>query len=304
MLIKDAPVIWEGLRSIICVYKPPSVTCERVRKTIIAAVCKGLNEMECRPPVDFVCIEGNPSGKLTVSVKPSLADDPLVVGPRYIHDDLKCSWSNFLGFNTSGVLLLGLGKGTKVAKLIRENRPTRCYRLSGKLGEATDNAFKDGKVVERTTWRHVKLENMNRFLATLQASHQKEMFKSCGIDLQSEEAYKLACQGPIRPANSKLPVIYGIKCVKFEPPEFVIEIQCINEYETYLRSLIHEIGMKLHSSAHCTAIQCIRHSYFTVENALLRKHWTLQDIITNMEQCIQIMDEHENIIRQKSAALQ
>lgn len=73
--------------------------------------------------------------------------------------------------------MLGLGKGTKIAKLIRENRPTRCYRIGGKLGESTENGFKNGKVVERSTWRHIRLDVMNRFLAALQASHQKEMFK-------------------------------------------------------------------------------------------------------------------------------
>jgi tRNA U55 pseudouridine synthase TruB len=83
-----------------------------------------------------------------------------------------------------------------------------------------------------------------------------------------------------------------------------LELQCVNEYETYLRCLIHEIGVKLHSTAHCTGIQCIRHSYFTLDNALLRKHWTLQHIVTNMEDCIRIMDQHENILKQKTALLQ
>lgn len=32
----------------------------------------------------------------------------------------------------------------------------------------------------------------------------------------------MACEGPLRPANSKIPIIYGIKCVQFEPPDFVL----------------------------------------------------------------------------------
>lgn len=42
MLVKEASVIWDTLKSIICVYKPPDITCERVRQNIITAVCKGL----------------------------------------------------------------------------------------------------------------------------------------------------------------------------------------------------------------------------------------------------------------------
>lgn len=126
----------------------------------------------------------------------------------------------------------------------------------------------------------------------------------CGVDMQSQTAYEMAIKGPLRPVHSKIPIIYGIKCVHFENQEFTLEIQCVNEYEKYLQTLIHEIGMKLHSSAHCTGIQCIRHSYFTLDDCLLRKHWNLQHIITNIEKCRTIIDNNENILYQKSIALQ
>ena len=74
-----------------------------IHKSIFPEIV-GLNEMECRPPMDYVSIEGNPSTQLTVTVKPNLADHPLVVGPRYQIEDLKCSWSNYLGLHSSGVL--------------------------------------------------------------------------------------------------------------------------------------------------------------------------------------------------------
>lgn len=72
----------------------------------------------------------------------------------------------------------------------------------------------------------------------------------------------------------------------------------------YLKTLIHEIAMKLHSTAHCTAIQCIRQNYFNLDHALLRKHWTLQNIIENMEECNTIIKDHKDLIRQQSVALQ
>lgn len=42
--------------------------------------------------------------------------------------------------------------------------------------------------------------------------------------MDSQTTYDLASQGVIRPANSKLPVIYGLKCVHFEPPNFTLGI--------------------------------------------------------------------------------
>lgn len=63
-----------------------------------------MNQLETRPPSKYVSIEGNPSEKLSVGVKPNFADHTLVVGPRYQEQDLQVSWSNYLGYYTSGVL--------------------------------------------------------------------------------------------------------------------------------------------------------------------------------------------------------
>lgn len=71
----------------------------------------------------------------------------------------------------------------------------------------------------------------------------------------------------------------------------------------YLKTLIHEIGIKMKSTAHCTGLQCIRHACFTLDHALLRKHWTLQHILTNIETCSRLLDEHSYICKQESAAL-
>lgn len=38
--------------------------------------------------------------------------------------------------------------------------------------------------------------------------------------MESQTMYELASQGLIRPANNKLPVVYGLKCVDFKPPHF------------------------------------------------------------------------------------
>lgn len=40
--------------------------------------------------------------------------------------------------------------------------------------------------------------------------------------MESQSLYELAAKGLIRPANGNLPVLYGIKCVHFEPPNFTL----------------------------------------------------------------------------------
>jgi tRNA U55 pseudouridine synthase TruB len=71
----------------------------------------------------------------------------------------------------------------------------------------------------------------------------------------------------------------------------------------YLRTLIHDMGIQLHSVATCTALQCIRYDCFTLEHALLRKHWTLQFLMDNMAESRRLLRKSEAHKRRKSATL-
>ncbi|XP_069690130.1 pseudouridylate synthase TRUB2, mitochondrial-like isoform X2 [Periplaneta americana] len=274
------------------------------RMRIIMLTCaQDLCELESRPPRNHVFIEGNPSVALSVHVAPSFSEHPLVVGPRYQPDDIRCTWGAALGKNVSGVFVLGFNDGCKTVKELHIHRPSRVYRLKGILGQATDTCFIDGKVVEKATFWHVNRSKFDTLLASIQAAHQKQMFQQCGVDIQSQTAYELAVQGLIKPANGKIPVLYGIKSVHFEPPDFTIEVQCINEYEAYLKTLVHDIGLRLHTVATCTSMQCIRYDNFTLEHALLRKHWTLQNIMDNMAESRRLLKLSKVDERHKSPTL-
>lgn len=48
------------------------------------------------------------------------------------------------------------------------------------------------------------------------------MSRLSGVHIQSQAAYELAVQGLIRPANNNIPMIYTIKCIDFNSPEFTL----------------------------------------------------------------------------------
>lgn len=63
-----------------------------------------LNEMQVREPRKMIDITKDPdTEEYSVVIKPDLADDILVVGPRHQMDDFRCRPANKLGFRTSGV---------------------------------------------------------------------------------------------------------------------------------------------------------------------------------------------------------
>ena len=73
---------------------------------------------------------------------------------------------------------------------------------------------------------------------------------------------------------------------------FVTEMHAVNEQSDYLTELVHELGLELRASAVCKLVRRIRYGHFTLTHALLRKHWTLQSILENIEFCRPLVAEH------------
>lgn len=173
----------------------------------------------------------------------------------------------------------------------------RTFHVTGKFGLSTENNFTDSHVINKATYDHIYPDRLAVFLAAMQASHQKKMFEMLGVDMQSQTAYELACRGLIRPAKRDVPVVYGIRCIKFQRPFFTLEIRAIQETEEYLCSLIQEVGVNMRSVAHCTALRCVQHGHFSVNDSLLRGNWNLQDVLNNMKKCSQILEAHPEMLR-------
>lgn len=192
--------------------------------------------------------------------------------------------------------MIGLNDGAKLINKIRDNQLMRVYHIKGRLGSATETHFKDSLITARATYGHVWPERLTALLSSMQASHQKKMFDLCGVDIQSQTAYELATRGLIRPAENNLPLIYGMQCIHFKRPEFVIELHALNEDEAYLCELVHEIGIQLRSVAHCTEIRCVRYGQFYAESSLVRNQWNLQNILENILESRKLFEKYPKML--------
>lgn len=259
--------------------------------------------MTVRPPARRVIISGDTTKPMKVSTDLDYSDHPLVLGERHQEYHFTLASANLLGKDSSGVLVCGINDGTRLVARIKKSVPTTFYRVKGILGQATSNFYKSGKIIEKSTYNHVRRSNIDHLCGTMQSSHQRKMFEASGIDIQSQAAYDLAVQGPFRPADNKIPIVYSIKCIDFTPPEFTIEVVCVHAYEMYLKAMIHELGQRLHSTATCTYIQCFQYGMFNVDHALLSKYWNAGAIANNIELCHQILNKNKFLLNQQSPTL-
>ncbi|KAM3917163.1 pseudouridylate synthase TRUB2, mitochondrial-like [Leptodactylus fuscus] len=284
------------LHGIFSVYKPPGTKWKSLRDTIEIKLLQELNSLKQSPPRQKILFlpqsnEDSSGVELTkvVTSVPVLADHTLVKGPSFTY--LKIGMGHKLDTKSSGVFVLGIGNGNKLLTDMYDKHYTKDYTVAGMFGKATDDFSDVGKVIEKTTYNHITRDRLDRVLAMIQGANQKALLMHSHVDLKSQEAYEMAVRGQLRPKAKSPPIVLGLRCVEFTPPNFTLEVQCMHETQQYLRKLIHEIGLELRSSAVCTKVRRTRDGPFTLDCALTHGHWDLNSIINAIKECRPIANE-------------
>lgn len=282
--------MFRRLEGLFCVYKPSGVHWKLVRDSIETNLLKGLNATPSQPVPQEVRFLAHldseteaPKGlALSVASLPVLSKHPLVTGPEFQH--VRIGVGHRLDAFSSGVLVLAVGNGNKALNDLYRTRVTRDYTLEGEFGTATDDSSHTGRVIERSTYGHITQDKLDRVLAMLQGANQKALLMYSNVDMRSQEAYEMAVQGLLGPDGKSLPILTGLRCIHFQPPNFTLEVQCLNETQKYLRKVVHEIGLELHSTAVCKGVRRTRDGSFTLQDALTHHHWTASDVMQAIRQ--------------------
>jgi len=87
------------------------------------------------------------------------------------------------------------------------------------------------KICTRAFMGWITAANISDYLSSqkdaILHSISQSRYRAAGVDIQSQEAYELASQGLLRPvakgdASTAGPVLYGIRCVQYKPPDFML----------------------------------------------------------------------------------
>lgn len=89
--------------------------------------------------------------------------------------------------------------------------------------------------------------------------------------------------------------LFSISCYVLIHHYSFLEIAAVNENEDYLVKLIFDIGYRLKNVASIVSIRCIRVSFFTLEHAMLKKHWNLENVLGNMRKCYETVQQNDKM---------
>lgn len=164
----------------------------------------------------------------------------------------------------TGVLVLCIGKATRIAKYLEAGEKEYCAEM--RLGITTDTLDADGRILETKKYaapdRAAILDVMHRFTGTIMQNPPAYS----AVKIAGTPSHKLARQGRAQPNRPRPATIYSIDLIAFEDPSIRLTVRCAKG--VYIRSLCADMGNALHTGAYLTSLQRIRSGRFSIDNAV------------------------------------
>ena len=169
--------------------------------------------------------------------------------------------------NATGVLLICLGRATKNASFLTEQKKT--YEGTLLLGTITDTQDIKGKVIRTIKVEKIDTELLSSILEDLTGDISQIPPMYSAVHYKGERLYKLARKGiKVNPAPRKVHV-YSIKLLSINIPEISIRVVCSKG--TYIRTLADTIGEKLGYGACLKDLRRIQVGSFHIRDSLVLK---------------------------------
>ena len=141
----------------------------------------------------------------------------------------------------TGVLVILLGQGTKLANYLSAERKT--YRGALILGKTTDTYDVQGKTLGQAPWQHLNPELVQAEILSWQGTMDQEVPPVSAAKHQGKPLYALHRAGQNVPRKSKMVTIFSVEVLELALPRVIFRVSC--SAGTYIRSLAHSLGKRL-----------------------------------------------------------
>ncbi|MEO7300774.1 MAG: tRNA pseudouridine(55) synthase TruB [Verrucomicrobiota bacterium] len=166
--------------------------------------------------------------------------------------------------NATGLLIIVLGKGTKLSEKLMGG--DKVYEGTMKFGETTASYDADGELVASLPVPPMTLDELNEAASTFQGDQMQMPPMVSAIKVGGVPLYKMARKGIEIERKPRLVRIYSFRFANYEEPIGQFRIGCTKG--TYVRSIAHDIGQKLGCGAHLKTLRRLVSGSFDVANAI------------------------------------
>jgi tRNA pseudouridine55 synthase len=192
-------------------------------------------------------VTGEPSGLLVIDKEPGWTSHDVVAKTRGLIGTRKVGHAGTLDPDATGVLLVGVGKVTRLLRFLSELSKT--YTGEIVLGVETSTLDASGDVTATYDMTNTTIDDVRRATTTLTGPIMQVPPMVSAVQVGGQRLHELARKG-IEVEREPRPVTVHRFDVshEVEPGVFAIEVACSSG--TYVRSLAADLGSALDGGAH------------------------------------------------------
>jgi tRNA pseudouridine55 synthase len=166
--------------------------------------------------------------------------------------------------NATGLLIIVLGKGTKLSEKLMSD--DKVYEGAVKFGETTDSYDAGGELVASLPVPPLTLEELNATAAEFQGDLMQTPPMVSAVKIKGVPLYKMARKGIEVERKARLIHIYSFRFSGYTEPFGQFRIACTKG--TYVRALAHEVGQKIGCGAHLASLRRVVSGKFDVKDSI------------------------------------
>ena len=203
------------------------------------------------------------TGVIAVDKPVGLTSHDVVKRVRKLTDQRRCGHTGTLDPFATGLLLVCLGRATRLSRFLTAQRKT--YLATLRFGFATDTYDRTGSPVGEPVPFDARPEELETLFARFVGKQLQRPPRFSAKKIGGTRAYRLARRGePAAPAPVEVE-IGRIELLGLEGP--LARIVTTVSSGTYMRSLAYDVGQALGCGAHLEALRRTHVGSFTVDEA-------------------------------------
>ncbi len=204
------------------------------------------------------------NGVLVINKPQNWTSHDVVNKARGILQEKRIGHTGTLDPLATGVLVLCIGKATKIARYLESD--DKEYTAELKLGTTTDTLDSAGSILETHEYHPPSRDEVQRALDRFRGNILQRPPAYSAIKVSGIPSYRLARQGTILEHEERPVTISAITLLEYRDPLIRFSVSCSKG--TYVRSLCADIGATLGGGAHLTALVRTRSGRFRIEQAV------------------------------------
>lgn len=167
----------------------------------------------------------------------------------------------------TGVLVVAVGEATKLIQFLSEKE--KVYQAQARLGIATTTDDSEGEVLTSRPVPSLTKEQVEKVFKNFLGKNLQKPPLYSALKVKGKALYRYARQGESPEFCPREVKILQLDLQQFEPPSLSFFLRCSRG--TYVRALIRDLGERLGTAAHMSALRRLESGIFSLKPA-----WTLE----------------------------